>query len=73
MAQKTSRFVTSGLHCSSCSMLVDMTLTDLAGVESTKTDHATGLTVVTYDDAVVTPEAIISAIQGAGYEADLEA
>jgi len=70
MALATARLITSGMHCSSCSMLVDMTLGDLAGVESSKTDHATGESVVTYDDSVVSLEAIIDAIRGAGYEAE---
>jgi len=51
-------------------MLVDMTLGELPGVESSKTDHATGLTVVTYDDATVTLDTIIGAIRSVGYEAE---
>ena len=71
MAHTTAQLTTSGMHCSSCSMLVDMTLGDLAGVETSKTDHATGETVVTFDDSVVSIEQIIDAIRGAGYEAEL--
>lgn len=71
MNQTTSRLSTSGMHCSSCSMLVDMTLGDLDGVIQTKTDHATGETVVTYDADVVSVEALIEAIRGAGYEAEV--
>jgi copper chaperone CopZ len=51
-------------------MLVDMTLADLDGVVESKTDHATGETIVTYDNEAVTLDGIISAIRGAGYEAD---
>jgi copper chaperone CopZ len=51
-------------------MLVDMTLADLTGVVESKTDHATGNTVVTYDDSVVSIEQITDAIRGAGYEAE---
>jgi copper chaperone CopZ len=71
MAQVTANLMTSGMHCSSCAALVDITLGDLAGVESSKTDHATGQTVVVYDDGTVTLDAIIDAIRGAGYEAEL--
>lgn len=70
MAQVTTRLATSGMHCSSCAMLVDMTLGDLNGVVSSKTDHATGETVVTYDDAIVTVDEIKRAVRGAGYEAE---
>jgi copper chaperone CopZ len=52
-------------------MLVDMTLADLEGVSESKTDHATGESVVTFDDAVVSIEQIIEAIRGAGYEAEV--
>lgn len=69
MAQMTARLSTSGMHCSSCSMLVDMTLDDLDGVVESKTDHATGESVVTYDDSKVSLEQIIEAIRGVGYEA----
>jgi len=70
MAQVTANLMTSGMHCSSCSMLVDMTLGDLAGVVSSKTDHATGKTVVTYDDDAVDLQAIMDAIRSVGYEAE---
>jgi len=70
MPQTTAHLMTSGMHCSSCSMLVDMTLGDLDGVASSKTDHATGQTVVTYDDSVISIEAIMDAIRGVGYEAE---
>jgi len=70
MSKTTANLLTSGMHCSSCAALVDMTLGDLEGVESSKTDHATGQTVVTYDSDVVTVDALIEAIRGAGYEAE---
>ena len=71
MSEVTARFKTSGMHCASCSMLVDLTLGDLDGVSDSKTDHATGDTVVTFDSDTVTPDAIMQAIRGAGYEAEL--
>lgn len=70
MAETTSRLNTTGMHCSSCAMLVDMTLGDLVGVTASKTDHATGETVVTYDDEVVSLETIMGAIRSVGYEAE---
>jgi len=70
MAQTTARLITSGMHCSSCAALVDMTLSELDGVESSKTDHATGMTVVTYDDQTLDLETIMGAIRSVGYEAE---
>lgn len=71
MSRTTVKLSTSGMHCSSCSMLIDMTLADLEGVEDSSTDHASGTSIVTFDDEVVTPEAIIDAIRGVGYEAEV--
>jgi len=71
MAETTKRFLTSGMHCGSCSMLVDMTLGDTQGVISSKTDHANGESMVTFDDAVIDADGVIAAIRGAGYEASL--
>jgi copper chaperone CopZ len=66
----TAVFNTTGMHCSSCSMLIDLTLNDLEGVAGSKSDHATGTTTVEYDDAVVDSETIIGAIRSVGYEAE---
>jgi copper chaperone len=66
----TTRLNTTGMHCRSCSMLVDMTVGDLDGVAEVTTDHATGETVVTFDPKVVTVESIIDAIRSVGYDAE---
>jgi len=73
MAEGTvnARFNTTGMHCRSCSMLIDMTLGDLDGVETAQTDLANGTTDVTYDSSVVTVEDIIGIIRSVGYEAEL--
>jgi copper chaperone CopZ len=70
MSEATARLKTTGMHCSSCSMLVDLTLGDLPGVVSTKTDHASGDTVVAYDPDAVGVDAIIDAIRSVGYDAE---
>ncbi|MDZ4180758.1 MAG: heavy-metal-associated domain-containing protein [Coriobacteriia bacterium] len=61
---------TSGLHCRSCSMLIDMTLDELDGVETSATDHATGDTRVSYDPDTVDVQTIIGAIRAVGYDAE---
>lgn len=71
MTEVTTKLVTSGLHCRSCSMLVDMTVGDLPGVAEVKTDHVSGDTEVRFDSDVVTLDQILDAIRGAGYEAEL--
>lgn len=72
MAHTTAKLQTSGMHCRSCSMLVDMTVGELAGVSEVSTDHASGETIVTFDPDTVSLEAIIEAIRGAGYDAAVE-
>lgn len=71
MTLVTKRFTTSGMHCPSCSMLIQMDVSDLPGVESVKADHASGMTEVTYDSDSVTPNEIVQAIVSAGYAAEL--
>jgi copper chaperone CopZ len=70
VSQTTARLKTTGMHCRSCSMMVDMTVGELDGVSEVRTDHATGDTIVTFEDDSVTLEAIIDAIRGAGYDAE---
>jgi copper chaperone CopZ len=70
MSVETARLNTTGLHCPSCSMLVDMTLGDLDGVVESKTDHATGVTVVSFDSDATQLGTIIGAIRSVGYDAE---
>lgn len=71
MSRRTTRLATSGMHCGSCAMLIDMTLKDLDGVEESSTSHADGETSVTYDDAVVSTDALVEAVRSAGYDAEV--
>lgn len=71
MATVTKTFATTGMHCPSCSMLIQMDVGDLPGVTSVHADHRTGTTEVTYDEATVTPDDIVETIVKAGYGAKL--
>ncbi len=71
MAETTVRLRTSGMHCGSCAMLIDMTLSELDGVTASKSDAAAGETVVTFDDAAVTADVLVEAVRGVGYEAEV--
>ena len=61
---------TTGMHCRSCSMLVDMTLDDLDGVESSETDYVSGDTKVSFDAEQVSIDDLVAAIRSAGYDAE---
>jgi len=71
VAEMTARLLVSGMHCTSCSMLVDMTLEEIAGVESAQTDHASGESIVTYDSDVVGEDALVEAVRQVGYDAEI--
>lgn len=66
----TTKFKTSGMHCQSCSMLIEMSVSDLPGVEDVKASAADGLTTVTYDPNRVDPSRIEDEIRNAGYDAE---
>lgn len=67
----TTTFKTSGMHCPSCSMLIEMDVADLPGVDSVSASHADGTTRVSYDESVVDAQAIVKAIKHAGYDAQV--
>ncbi len=70
MPTVTTQLKTTGMHCGSCAMLIDMTVGDLDGVDSVKTDYATGMTTVTYNTATASIDGIIGAIRSVGYDAE---
>ncbi len=67
----TIKLKTSGMHCPSCSMLIEMNVSDLPGVDSVRASHADGLTTVTFDSSAVSAEKIADEIRAAGYEAEI--
>jgi copper chaperone CopZ len=67
----TVRLNTTGLHCQSCSMLVQMELEDVPGVTSAASDFRTGITEVVYDPAQASVENLIAAVVAAGYGAEV--
>ena len=70
---KTVHLTTTGMHCGSCAMLIDMTLGDLEGVSEVKTDYTSGVTTVTFDPETISVDDLIQAVRSAGYEAAVTA
>ena len=64
---------TSGMHCSSCSMLIEMNVGDLKGVKTVTSNRATEITHVEFDPAVVSLDEIIKVLADAGYPAEVAA
>ena len=72
-ASKTVALDVKGWTCGSCAVSTRIALKKLDGVENVSTNHEKSEAVVTYDEAVVTPEALIQAIQRVGYSATIKA
>ena len=68
MAEKSTLVVT-GMHCASCSLLIDETLEELPGVISSSTDLRRETTTVEYDRGQTTPAVIAEEISKLGYSA----
>lgn len=64
-----SNFRITGMHCTSCAKLIEMTLTDIEGVKKTGVDYEGGVGRVEFDPAVVSRDDITAAIRSIGYEA----
>ena len=67
MTPSTCEIVVSGMHCSSCGLLVDETLEDLDGVMRSTTDVRRGRVVVEFEPSVVSVVDISTAIDDLGY------
>jgi Cu+-exporting ATPase len=62
----------TGMHCASCSGLIEKVLTKLNGVKSASVNLAIETGTVEFDPSVVGIDAIISAVKGAGYGATVK-
>ena len=67
-ATTEKKLKTTGMHCQSCAMLVDMTVGDLEGIDEVSTDYASGDTTVKFDPDQVSVGEIIATIRSAGYD-----
>ena len=65
----TMRVATTGIHCPSCPMLIELSVCDLPGVSTVRVSNADCSTVVTYDESKVNAETILAEIRSAGYGA----
>jgi Cu+-exporting ATPase len=59
----------TGMHCHSCSALIDETLADLPGVVSSQTSRPENLSTVQFDAEQVTVGDLVAAIKELGYTA----
>ncbi|WP_109509773.1 heavy-metal-associated domain-containing protein [Nocardioides speluncae] len=64
-------FTVDGMHCASCTLLIDEALEDLDGVHRSTTSLRKRRTVVEYDPTTCSPHAVVAAIAEAGYTSAL--
>ena len=63
-------FTIEGLSCGDCSDKVTASLRGIEGVHAAAVDYQSGEAVVAYDAAQTSPEALLAAIQEAGFSAE---
>lgn len=64
---------TLGLSCHECTSQVEKAVSELNGVVGVTSTHDLGVTSVMFDELRVHPEAIIDAIQAAGFDVEVVA
>jgi copper ion binding protein len=62
-----TRFNVKGMHCRSCEMLIQESVSEIDGVESIEADHRKGYVEVKYDEKKATEKMIKDAIKKEGY------
>lgn len=69
MPVTTHTFRVEGMHCGSCSLLIDDALEDLPGVRSTQTALKQARTTVELDLSQNSPQDVVKVIEELGYQA----
>lgn len=67
---EVATFEVRGMTCSGCESTVEAKLAELPGVTKVDAFYDKGEAVVTYDPERIRPEAIVAAVESAGYEAE---
>lgn len=67
---KTEVYMISGMTCASCSSAVERVTRKIPGVEHSEVNLATNKLTITYNEASVTPDMIISKVDRAGFGAE---
>jgi Cu+-exporting ATPase len=62
-------FQIEGMHCTSCALLIDEELEEMAGLQQAKTSYARQQVEVEYDEKKIDELKIIATIAGVGYKA----
>lgn len=69
---RTEKYTISGMSCAACSSAVERVTRKMEGVQESNVNLTTGKMTITYDDSVVTQDAIVSKVEKAGFGAKLD-
>ena len=61
----------SGMHCTSCALIIEKSLKKVAGVKEAHVNFAAEKALITYDESTVKTESLIEAVKKTGYLATL--
>lgn len=64
----TRRFAVTGMTCGGCERALGRAVSRLPGVETVSASHTDQAATITYNENLVSPDAIAAAIREAGYE-----
>ena len=70
MAKETKEVSVVGMHCPSCVKAVELSLTDLDGVDNAKASLEDNNVIIDYDTDKVTDADIEEAVEDAGFKVD---
>jgi copper chaperone CopZ len=65
----TTELAVTGMHCGSCSALIQESLADTTGVSRAEVDLDSGRAVVAFDPSQVDTDRLLSVVAEAGYSA----
>ena len=65
----TAELAVTGMHCGSCSALIEESLSETTGVIRAEVDLDSGRAVVAFDPSQVDPDRLLAVVAEAGYRA----
>jgi len=69
MSTRTDEFAVEGMRCQGCVKSVTGAVTQVPGVRRVDVSLEKKTAIVDFDEALTTPNAIVAAIEGAGFDA----
>lgn len=67
--QKRISLSLSGMHCTSCSLIIEKSLKKVSGVKEAHVNFAAEKALITFDESTVKKESLLEAVKHAGYTA----